>query len=1028
MKLKLYIFIISILISLKIDGQAYWGKTNDLRNMPWNNTVINNANISGFIKSKGESSINHAFGSFNLNIPIYSIDEKIGISLAYSPSIVKPNEHPTETGLGWNLIAGGAIVREQKLMVDEIYVKLPSGSGHYGGFFRRGPFFTSGQGAWGSEVTAYRWGVHDAWESPDIFHFNFLGYSGSFMIDENGKWNVTSDSDFKIEHVVDKFQNLPLFNDLGNYDTLTRFKLTAADGTVFIFGGDQSSIDYIANNSVREPLGFPVSATKWYLTQIKFPDGNIIDFNYKRTDPQLKINIIFEYLSKYHKKAIPWFSNVSVAYPTYINSIKKNNIELVSFYYKNSVQKKYWDSVIPNFPEGYPWADLSKMNLRNYEWKTWFLINSYDDIKWNQLDKITIQPLKIDYIFNYTNNLNERLKLLGITKKYNSSSQNIAVKDENYTLAYNSKLLPEYWDGHGDHLGYNNGKSYNFVFSNNILINRSVSEAASIYETSRAPDTTGEFLYAELLTSVKYPNGEVTKYEYEPHSVSHTIALGGGIHPNSPIAYSNPGGFRLKSISYYDNDIFIKKKSLKYQKFYSKDYPNYLSSGIMSSLPRYYEDLKLTDIVKTQYYNAPLSIFTSNGLHQGSNTNGNYVLYSKVYEVDESVNGENMGYTQLQFSNYDFDRWGESHIDELAIGILNTSYHPDTPLRESFGRKNDSYYNPITSNQIQRGKLLERKVYNSNGELLKENNYRYKKIGDSYTKQFALFRTSDTRGQENEWMAFQTFLLGGFYKGYNYKYLLGEENEINYFENDKSVSTKKTYTYSPNYPNNLMSTKQETNTGEVSTDYKYAVDQNNQAMIDNNMIKIPLVQETKKDNQLTYKHEVIYGKDESTNNLLLPKEIHYFDKNNVVSDKAFIDLYDNKGNIVQYRESEYGLPITVIWGYNKVHPIMKIEGATYEQVKDWVESSLIISNELAKVYHPQYHKMLVDDLKGMPNKPSLKQFRITGFTYDYLAGVTSVIEPNGTVKTYEYDKANRLVNIFNNNAELLKNFKYNYKN
>ncbi|WP_415325123.1 hypothetical protein [Chryseobacterium sp. MMS23-Vi53] len=1025
MKLRLYIVIFNLFFFF--NGYSQFSS---YVNMPWNNTDINNTNTSGFINPKGSSLINYPFGNLSLNIPLYDIDENLPLSLSYSASSVKPNEHPSEVGLGWNLIAGGSIVREQKLFADEASFELSGTIYKMGYFFRRSTMY-NGMGSWGTEYAAYTLGVNENWESPDVFHFNFLNYSGSFMMDETGAFQIKSDTDFKVEYVVEKFSDFPSMfqSTLGQYTTITKFRLIAPDGTIFTFGGDENAIDYTARGPVPFTNMLPLSSSKWNLTQIKRSNGSTISFSYQRLDPQVKINVVFEYLSKYYRNKIPWFDNVTVLYPTFISGIKKDNISIASFFYKNSNEKKYAETVIPNYPSGYGNITSDMISMRNYQWSQWFLINSYDDIKWNQLDKITINPLKIDYVFNYTNNPNERLKLLGITKKYNSALQNVLAKDENYVLSYNNNLFPDYFSGHGDHLGYNNGQNYNFVFTNDFLLpNKPLETSANEYASSRNPDLTGNFLYAELLTAIQYPTGEITRYEYEPHSVSHTIAIGAGIHPNSPIVPFNPGGFRIKSISYYDKNQFVKRKTLKYQKFYGPTYPNYLSSGILSSMPRYYEDLKMTNVTKPEFYNQPMSIFTSNGLHHSSNTYGNYVLYSKVYEVEENLNGENIGYTEYSFTNYDIDRWAQTHMDEGGMGILNTEYHPYSSLNhQSLGRVNDTYYNPISSNESQRGKLIDRKIYDNTGKLLKEYNYKYTKIGENFTKQLSIFRTPDDR--PDPWTQLNTFLLGGFFKGYNYKYLVNEENEIDYFDNNRSVSKKKTYTYGQNYPNNLMSLKEETNTGETSTEYKYAIDQSNQLLIDNNIIKIPTVQEVKKGNQLAYKHEIIYGKDASTNNLVLPKEIRYYDNNNVLRDKTYIDLYDTKGNILQYREGEYGLPITIVWGYNKVHPILKFEGASYNNVQNYIGNAIAITDNIAMGGNIiQYKIMLMQELKSIINNSNLKQFRITGFTYDYFAGVTNVIEQNGAVKSYEYDKANRLINIFNNNNELLESFKYNYKN
>ncbi|UWX68453.1 hypothetical protein NZD85_14510 (plasmid) [Empedobacter stercoris] len=52
---------------------------------------------------------------------------------------------------------------------------------------------------------------------------------------------------------------------------------------------------------------------------------------------------------------------------------------------------------------------------------------------------------------------------------------------------------------------------------------------------------------------------------------------------------------------------------------------------------------------------------------------------------------------------------------------------------------------------------------------------------------------------------------------------------------------------------------------------------------------------------------------------------------------------------------------------------------------------------------------------------------VTSYIYQPLIGVTSITGPNGQTEYYKYDTANRLEEIRNDKQEVLKTFKYNYK-
>ena len=45
----------------------------------------------------------------------------------------------------------------------------------------------------------------------------------------------------------------------------------------------------------------------------------------------------------------------------------------------------------------------------------------------------------------------------------------------------------------------------------------------------------------------------------------------------------------------------------------------------------------------------------------------------------------------------------------------------------------------------------------------------------------------------------------------------------------------------------------------------------------------------------------------------------------------YYDLYDNKGNLLQFTSKDK-IPTTIIWGYNQTLPIARIVGATYSEI------------------------------------------------------------------------------------------------
>lgn len=73
-------------------------------------------NAASFAK-QGLYPVDYSTGKLNISIPIYTIKTKeltVPISLSYNTSGIQLNETASWVGLGWNLNAGGAIVRNTK--------------------------------------------------------------------------------------------------------------------------------------------------------------------------------------------------------------------------------------------------------------------------------------------------------------------------------------------------------------------------------------------------------------------------------------------------------------------------------------------------------------------------------------------------------------------------------------------------------------------------------------------------------------------------------------------------------------------------------------------------------------------------------------------------------------------------------------------------------------------------------------------------------------------------------------------------
>ena len=228
----------------------------------------------------------------------------------------------------------------------------------------------------------------------------------------------------------------------------------------------------------------------------------------------------------------------------------------------------------------------------------------------------------------------------------------------------------------------------------------------------------------------------------------------------------------------------------------------------------------------------------------------------------------------------------------------------------------------------------------------------------------------------------------------------------------------------------------------LETNYKYALEKNNQYLTGKNMIGIPLETETKKNGKVISKTETLYPytqaeADTKTTGLPLPVSSLSQNLSDGVMEAAIsYDMYDNKGNLLQYTTRE-GLPVSIVWGYNQTVPIAKIEGVTYVRLSAMSPGILEIINASNIDADAGVNNDETAFLSALTSfRSNLSNYHITTYTYDPLVGVRSITPPSGISEFYIYDASNRLQEIRQQEKDssgnmvykTVKEFKYNYKN
>ncbi|MEO1652325.1 MAG: hypothetical protein AAFU64_02170, partial [Bacteroidota bacterium] len=256
---KIYCILLILAISL-IEANA--------QSLSTNSTQVHSPNAAS-LGRYSDIPVSHHTGVPQIGIPLYTIQEgpiSLPISLSYHASGMKVMDLASWVGAGWSLNAGGAISRVVRGAPDEGWnTQSLQYSGHYKDYgfssyvtnLRESP-----EGYGGSEML---WndvhnGLIDA--EPDLFTYNFNGYSGKFYFRDDRTPVFLPQNDFKVEVEFNESQG-----------RFISFCVITTDGTRYYFG--EGNAHEISNPRLYTSTNYLTSYTpsSWFLTRIVSADG-----------------------------------------------------------------------------------------------------------------------------------------------------------------------------------------------------------------------------------------------------------------------------------------------------------------------------------------------------------------------------------------------------------------------------------------------------------------------------------------------------------------------------------------------------------------------------------------------------------------------------------------------------------------------------------------------------------------------------------------------------------------------------------
>ncbi|MEQ1676217.1 MAG: hypothetical protein ABL876_05940 [Chitinophagaceae bacterium] len=494
----------------------------------------------------GDYTVGYQTGTPQISIPIYTVKDgpiSLPVSLSYHASGLKVMEPASSVGAGWSLNAGGVITRTVRGNVDERGFGAISNQthGHLSDYGYNSYAFIDATPEYGCDLTTpgnkipddarFSDGKKDG--EPDLFTFNFGGYSGKFFFNDDRTPVIVPEQDLKIET-----------NPIVSPYTITTFIITTPDGVKYYFGQNQTpgnggvdAVEVTSSCDAQVGLNYGSAYSSWYLVKVVSPDN------------------LFSISLKYEEEK---YSSYTISMkPLDGYEIIEKEFTLVKNYMKGVRIAKISTSTSEiTFTPGALRQDLSNFNPSynsmgddpNTEAKTVGEIqvqntsgNGTNCKKYKFTysyfeDNVTPFP---NVLFNLpTTSDKKRLKLDKIQEYSCDETKSVPP----YLFNYHTELVPRQISFGQDHWGF-----YNGVSTNTTLI-PTYTENTYTYKMGANREAKWPEMRGGALNKITYPTGGSTDFEFEPnttwvnatvYSLVQTGYYGVGYNQNNTALYPN---------------------------------------------------------------------------------------------------------------------------------------------------------------------------------------------------------------------------------------------------------------------------------------------------------------------------------------------------------------------------------------------------------------------------------------------------------------------------------------------------------
>ena len=1030
------------------DGQTR--TTVDMRFAPASMTMVEPSPEAARATKYADFPVSYGLGLVDVNIPLYVVKSHsltLPISLSYDSGGIRVDDVSGPAGLGWTLEAGGVITRSVMGITDESAVGWPH---------RPNPDPTVPDYWNYAYLEDVAKGDKDS--EADLYSFNFCGHKGSFYVDwGTTPWTVipTSATDLLIEV------------------TAGGFKITDTDGTTYLFAQQETSARstsitlpfYGAGSSPQNYPGSMTPITAWYLTEIASMDRtDVIKLHY-RTYGDLYISRhantrTYQFTYKYNSPDYLWlgsdglwnsFPAVSSLTGAYVSmtSWQPHHLDYITFA-GGRVDFNYSQnvSVGSNLRRSYPWV-LDYISVKSLP------------------PASTTETEVFRATFTLPFKLPDRRNLLSGVSLTGRGGTPI----ETYSFTYinegtamdtNSKDLFGYYNGADNSAGTAFLRLCNTDPFNETVANRN-------YNSSVVSN-----LSLETITTA---SGAKTRFQYEGNAIQ-TVGTG--------LLFSYLGvGHRIRRISTYDlsagGETLVRQRDFTYSSpGITIPFSAFKHTSFLTVTEVFREDLAqghpwwcgpFEPIPRTATV-----AFSDQSVLPGASLENARIYYGSVTERVSDPAGN----ASVRI-DYEFDDSGAVHAQTGVNWILGTeqadhddsyntlglhSYHfyqrpPQYVYINNYETSVDLsqpwyYFIPEDFPQITSPTVIRKYRWESSAErLVSETTNEYDENKATILTGLRV-RNMIAGGDENNMQQF-VYHVGDYYRAGIYQkrkwHRLRRTTETEYLDDDSTQTAVTTYSYIPtSTPSTaipdvgaVLSPKSRSTVysgGGVDRTYTWWYLYPSELpsglswldWLTSKGYRKPFIERVTAgtgSDSATSSRTVTWAAfnppDTSGVTIYRPSAVTLSRKEpgstttENVGPTVHYEAYDRHGNIIQVRQDNEK-PVTYVWGYGGLRPVMEVTGGTFSQV-----CSTVGSNNLKNLSDNMTSgSQLTAARAGL--EAASDSLLVSWYLYDLPFGMSQASDVSGLLTQYEYDGAGRLTTVKDADGNRVNTYTYALNN